>query len=177
MPTEMTAPRISSNMAPSQPVAGVEIEAAHGEEAEANREKDDVQHLGSPKRPGRVERASRDGPAASPLRRLPPVETDLGQSPGFWRGATPEPTRRRSPPKTATPRNPSASQRPRGAGQLVARRRACIGLSARDKRPTDRRRQETYASLCCRPNSTARIKGPARLKFRDGLREPHIKAA
>jgi len=45
MPTEMTAPRISSNMAPSQPVAGVEIEAAGGEEAETDREENDVQHL------------------------------------------------------------------------------------------------------------------------------------
>jgi hypothetical protein len=37
MPTEITAPRINSNMAPSQPVARVEIETGRSEEAEADR--------------------------------------------------------------------------------------------------------------------------------------------
>jgi hypothetical protein len=44
MPTEITAPRINSNMAPSQPVAGVEIEAASGKEAEAQDDEEDVEH-------------------------------------------------------------------------------------------------------------------------------------
>jgi hypothetical protein len=48
MPTEITAPRINSNMAPSQPVAGVEIEAARGEEAEANGKKQHIEHHRSP---------------------------------------------------------------------------------------------------------------------------------
>ena len=51
MPTEISAPRINSNMAPSQPIAGVKIEAARGEEAETDRDENQVQHLGSPKRP------------------------------------------------------------------------------------------------------------------------------
>lgn len=51
MPAEMTAPRINSNMAPSQSVAGVEVETARGEEADADRDENYVQHLGSPRRP------------------------------------------------------------------------------------------------------------------------------
>jgi hypothetical protein len=50
MPAEMTAPRISSNMAPSQPVAGVEVETARGEETDTDRDENDVEHLCSPKK-------------------------------------------------------------------------------------------------------------------------------
>jgi hypothetical protein len=50
MPAEMTAPRINSNMAPSQPVAGVEVETARGEEADTDRDENDVEHLCSPKK-------------------------------------------------------------------------------------------------------------------------------
>jgi len=45
MPAEITAPRISSNMALSQPVAGVEVQTARGEEADADGDKRKVQHI------------------------------------------------------------------------------------------------------------------------------------
>jgi hypothetical protein len=56
MPTEISAPRINSNMVPSQPVAGVEIEAARGEEADADHDENQVQHLRSPKGPSHSRR-------------------------------------------------------------------------------------------------------------------------
>ena len=47
MPTEIRAPRISSNdMAPSQPIAGEKIEAGHGEEAEPDEDEQKVKHVG-----------------------------------------------------------------------------------------------------------------------------------
>jgi hypothetical protein len=49
MPTEITEPRISSNdMAPSQPIAGVEIQAGGDEKAEAKGDKDDIEHWRKP---------------------------------------------------------------------------------------------------------------------------------
>ena len=49
MPTEITPPRIKSKlMAPSQPIAGVEIEAAGGKEAEPDREKQHIEHGTAP---------------------------------------------------------------------------------------------------------------------------------
>jgi hypothetical protein len=56
MPTEITAPRINSNMAPSQPIAGVKIKAADGEEADTDRNENQVQHLRSPKGPAHSRR-------------------------------------------------------------------------------------------------------------------------
>ena len=45
MPTEITAPRISSNdMAPSQPIAGVEVDTGRGEEPETKNYKNDIAH-------------------------------------------------------------------------------------------------------------------------------------
>ena len=45
MPTEITAPRISSNdMAPSQPIAGVEVDTGRGEETETKNYKNDIAH-------------------------------------------------------------------------------------------------------------------------------------
>ena len=42
---EITAPRISSNdMAPSQPIAGIEVETGRGEEPEAKDYKNDIAH-------------------------------------------------------------------------------------------------------------------------------------
>src|ERR1700676_3033890 len=49
MPIEIAPPRISSkDMAPSQPVAGVKVEAACGEEAEANGKEQHIKHHQSP---------------------------------------------------------------------------------------------------------------------------------
>jgi hypothetical protein len=48
MPAEMIAPRIKSNMAPSEPVAGAKVEAACGKEADADADEDNVQHVTSP---------------------------------------------------------------------------------------------------------------------------------
>src|SRR5438094_4305865 len=45
MPTEIRAPRISSNdMAPSQQIAGVEVETGRGEEPKAKDHKNDIAH-------------------------------------------------------------------------------------------------------------------------------------
>jgi len=81
MPTEMTAPRISSNMTPSQPVAGVEVETGGGEEAEADRDENQVQHLALVK--GRASRRRAIGVAGSleySFAQGPPDRNDLRQS-------------------------------------------------------------------------------------------------
>ncbi|HXP04198.1 MAG TPA: hypothetical protein VN808_08760 [Stellaceae bacterium] len=79
MPTEITAPRINSNMAPSQSVAGVEIEAADGKEAEANRDENQVQHVCSPKESSHSWPGSVQQYGAAPLRSICAGETDLDQ--------------------------------------------------------------------------------------------------
>ena len=49
MPIEIAPPRISSKLiAASQPVAGEKIKAGRGKEAEAEGEKHDIEHRGSP---------------------------------------------------------------------------------------------------------------------------------
>ena len=57
MPTEITPPRISSNMAPSQPIAGEEIQAGGREKTEAGHDKDNIEHCEAPKARGAGYRA------------------------------------------------------------------------------------------------------------------------
>jgi hypothetical protein len=44
MPTEISPPRINSNMAASQTVAGVQVEAARGKKRDADRDEEQVDH-------------------------------------------------------------------------------------------------------------------------------------
>jgi hypothetical protein len=48
MPTEIAPPRISSNMAPSQPIAGEKIQAGRREKAKAACYEDEVDHHRKP---------------------------------------------------------------------------------------------------------------------------------
>lgn len=62
MPTEMNPPRINSKLiSPSQPVAGVEIEAAGGKEAEADTKEQEIEHCSNPQSVARLNLAGQSG--------------------------------------------------------------------------------------------------------------------
>src|SRR5437773_10791431 len=103
MPTEITAPRISSNdTAPSQPIAGVEVETGRGEEPKAKDYKNDIAH-------GRNLKLS--------IRTKDPLhEIGLISSGRFRRRGTQQSVR----PRTSARTNPSGSRRSRRGRRLPA---------------------------------------------------------